>query len=42
MNEKERLIAQIFRLLALIESSGNQFQTGLVQQIRGLLNALRD
>lgn len=39
MNRKERLINQIFRLLTIIETSANQ---SIINQIRGLLNALRD
>ena len=39
MSYKERLIGQIFRLLALVENPANQ---SIVKQIEGLLNALRD
>lgn len=39
MSYKNRLINQIFRLLALIETSENQ---SIIRQIEGLLNALRD
>lgn len=39
MSYKERLINQIFRLLAIIETSANQ---SIIRQIEGLLNALRD
>lgn len=39
MSHKERLINQIFRLLAIIETPANQ---SIIRQIEGLLNALRD
>lgn len=39
MSYKNRLINQIFRLLALIETSENQ---SIIRQIEGRLNALRD
>jgi hypothetical protein len=39
MAYKERLIAQIFSLLELIENPSNQ---SIVEQIRGLLRNLRD
>lgn len=39
MSYKERLISQIFRLLALVETQANQ---SIIKQIEGLLNALRD
>ena len=39
MNYKKRLINQIFRLLALIETPANQ---SIVRQIEGLLNALKE
>lgn len=39
MSHKERLINQIFRLLAIIETEANQ---SIIRQIEGLLNALRD
>lgn len=39
MDRKERLINQIFRLLAIIENRDNQ---SIIRQIEGLLNALRD
>nr|DAG63297.1 MAG TPA: hypothetical protein [Caudoviricetes sp.] len=39
MSYKERLISQIFRLLALVETPANQ---SIIKQIEGLLNALRD
>lgn len=39
MNVKERLIGQIFRLLATIENEANQ---SIIRQIEGLLNALRE
>ena len=38
MSRKERLISQIFRLLALIEIPTNQ---SIIRQIEGLLDALR-
>lgn len=37
MNYKKRLISQIFRLLAIIETEANQ---SVVEQIRGLLRNL--
>lgn len=39
MSRKERLINQIFRLLALIETTANQ---SIIRQIEGLLNALKE
>lgn len=39
MSYKERLINQILRLLALIETPDNQ---SIIRQIEGLLEALRD
>lgn len=39
MSRKERLISQIFRLLALIETPTNQ---SVIRQIEGLLDALRE
>lgn len=39
MSYKERLISQILRLLALVETPANQ---SIIKQIEGLLNALRD
>ena len=39
MSYKKRLINQIFRLLALIETEANQ---SIIRQIEGLLNALRE
>lgn len=39
MSYKERLINQIFRLLAIIETPANQ---SIIRQIEGLVNALRD
>lgn len=39
MSYKERLINQIFRLLAIIETPANQ---SIIRQIEGLLNTLRD
>lgn len=39
MSHKERLVNQIFRLLALIETRDNQ---SVVRQIEGLVNALKD
>lgn len=39
MSYKERLISQIFRLLALVETPANQ---SIIKQIEGLLNSLRD
>ena len=39
MSRKERLINQIFRLLALIETPANQ---SIIRQIEGLLNALKE
>lgn len=39
MNEKERLIGVIFRLLTLIENRSNQ---SIISQIKGLLNEIRN
>ena len=39
MNHKERLIAQIFRLLTFLETPDNQ---SVIKRIEGLLNALTD
>lgn len=39
MSYKERLISQIFRLLALIKTPTNQ---SIIRQIEGLLNSLKE
>ncbi len=39
MNQKERLVNQILRLLAIIETEANQ---SIIRQIEGLLKNLKD
>lgn len=39
MNRNKRLVNQIFRLLALVETPANQ---SIIRQIEGLLNALKE